>query len=232
MSVSSYGSRSRLSTCFLTKPPFLRAYTVASPSCSTSASSPPASPSSPSASEQQTMRRPHLLDECSLHCGSLAASTAVVDGSPAQRASASHLIRCMTERGPRGRELSAKPPGVKTNAVLYITILVFVAKRARQPPLLPMMRGHQGRRLLQRRRQQHDSRPPVEAPNENLRALPEHLELLLERRRCSPGLPRRLPFTAGMQHWEGQDGREDVSLARRGDALAHRDQRRSLPLLI
>ena len=121
MSVSSYGSRSRLSTCFLTKPPFLRAYTVASPSCSTSASSPPASPSSPSASEQQTMRRPHLLDECSLHCGSLAASTAVVDGSPAQRASASHLIRCMTERGPRGRELSAKPPGVKTNAVLYIS---------------------------------------------------------------------------------------------------------------
>ena len=101
MSVSSYGSRSRLSTCFLTKPPFLRAYTVASPSCSTSASSPPAAPSSPSASEQQTMRRPHLLDGCSLHCGSLAASIAVVDGSPAQRASASHLIRCMTERGPR-----------------------------------------------------------------------------------------------------------------------------------
>ena len=133
MSVSSYGSRSRLSTCFLTKPPFLRAYTVASPSCSTSASSPPAAPSSPSASEQQTMRRPHLLDECSLHCGSLAASTAVVDGSPAQRASASHLIRCMTERGPRGRELSAKPPGVKTNAVLYIRVHSSVRGEARPP---------------------------------------------------------------------------------------------------
>lgn len=104
MSVSSYGSRSRLSTCFLTKPPFPRAYTVASPSSSTSASSPPSAPSSPIASEQQTMRRPHLLDECSLHGGSLAASIAVVDGSPAQRASASHIIPCMRRLPSRSRD--------------------------------------------------------------------------------------------------------------------------------
>lgn len=61
------------------------------------------------------MRRPHLLDECSLHCGSLAASTAVVDGSPAQRASASHLIRCMTERRPRRSGAFREAAGVKTN---------------------------------------------------------------------------------------------------------------------
>ena len=41
------------------------------------------------------MRLPHLLEECSLHGGSLAASIALVDGSPAQRASTSHMLVCM-----------------------------------------------------------------------------------------------------------------------------------------
>jgi len=42
------------------------------------------------------MRLPHLLEECSLHGGSLAASIALVDGSPAQRASTSQmLLVCM-----------------------------------------------------------------------------------------------------------------------------------------
>jgi hypothetical protein len=50
------------------------------------------------------MRRPHLLDECSLHGGSLAASIAVVDGSPAQRASASHIIPCMRRLPSRSRD--------------------------------------------------------------------------------------------------------------------------------
>ena len=49
------------------------------------------------------MRLPHLLKECSLHGGSLAASIALVDGSPAQRASTSQmLLVCMLHlRSPR-----------------------------------------------------------------------------------------------------------------------------------
>ena len=49
------------------------------------------------------MRLPHLLEECSLHGGSLAASIALVDGSPAQRASTSQmLLVCMLHlRWPR-----------------------------------------------------------------------------------------------------------------------------------
>ena len=42
------------------------------------------------------MRLPHLLKECSLHGGSLAASSALVDGSPAQRVSNSMLV-CMVD---------------------------------------------------------------------------------------------------------------------------------------
>ena len=51
------------------------------------------------------MRLPHLLKECSLHGGSLAASSALVDGSPAQRASTSQMLVCMVDLAvSRGRQ--------------------------------------------------------------------------------------------------------------------------------
>ena len=51
------------------------------------------------------MRLPHLLKECSLHGGSLAASIALVDGSPAQRASTSQMLVCMVDLAvSRGRQ--------------------------------------------------------------------------------------------------------------------------------
>ena len=62
------------------------------------------------------MRLPHLLEECSLHGGSLAASIALVDGSPAQRASTSQMLVCMLQPGvlsPRGRNEETSPGGDK-----------------------------------------------------------------------------------------------------------------------
>jgi hypothetical protein len=59
------------------------------------------------------MRLPHLLEECSLHGGSLAASIALVDGSPAQRASTSQMLVCMLQPGvlsPR-KECEETSPG-------------------------------------------------------------------------------------------------------------------------
>ena len=70
------------------------------------------------------MRLPHLLEECSLHGGSLAASIALVDGSPAQRASTSqmllvcmlHLARRAASRGRKDEETSREGAELRTEA--------------------------------------------------------------------------------------------------------------------
>ena len=62
------------------------------------------------------MRLPHLLEECSLHGGSLAASIALVDGSPAQRASTSQMLVCMLQPGvlsPREGMRKLRPGGIR-----------------------------------------------------------------------------------------------------------------------
>ena len=71
------------------------------------------------------MRLPHLLEECSLHGGSLAASSALVDGSPAQRASTSQMLVCMVDlrfdapasRGRKDEETSLEGGELRTERI-------------------------------------------------------------------------------------------------------------------